>query len=128
MVREVEREPAVSKDREDRLDVGEDRRAGRATLLEDPACPRVAEHHLSGRHHLPADRRLPVLARLWTLDLADNDLDDAVEQVVLVPDVAVERHGLDAQLLPEPAHAQPLEAVTVRELDGGKEHALPGQR
>ena len=51
------------------------------------------------------------------LDLADDQLDDAVEQVVLVPDVAVERHRVDAELLAELAHAQRLEAVAIGELD-----------
>ena len=62
------------------------------------------------------------------LELADHALDDAVEQVVLVPDVAVERHGVDAELLAEPAHAQRLEAAAVGEVDGGLQDALAGQR
>ena len=46
-----------------------------------------------------------------------SDLDHAVEEVVLVPDVAVDRHRLDAQLLPELAHAERLEAAAIGEVD-----------
>jgi len=39
------------------------------------------------------------------LDLARDQLDDAVQEVVLVRDVVVERHRLDPELLAEPPHA-----------------------
>ena len=77
--------------------------------------PRVAEHHAPGRHHVLAQRGLPGPARRRSLDLADDDLDDAIEQVVLVADVAVERHGIDAELLAELAHAQRLDAASIGE-------------
>ena len=51
-----------------------------------------------------------------------------VEQVVLVPDVTVEGHRLDPELLAELAHAQGLDAVAIGEVDGGPKHALLGQR
>ena len=105
------------------------RGARRAPFLEDAPRPRVAEHHAPGRHDLLAQGRpsspRPAAGRSISPTI---DLDDAVEQVVLVPDVAVERHRVDAQLLAELAHAQGLEAAAVGELDGGPEHALAGQR
>jgi adenine/guanine phosphoribosyltransferase-like PRPP-binding protein len=45
--------------------------------------------------------------------LAEDDLDHAVEQVVLVDDVLVQGHGHSAELLSEAAHAQGLDAVGV---------------
>ena len=50
-----------------------------------------------------------------------------VEQVVLVPDVAIERHRIDAELLAELAHAQRLDAASIGEIDGGLEHSLLAQ-
>ena len=62
------------------------------------------------------------------LDLGDDQLDDPVEQVVLAPDVAVERHRVDPELLAELAHAQRLEAVAIGELDGDAEDAVAVER
>ena len=44
------------------------------------------------------------------LDLAEDDVDHAVEELVLVGDVLVERHRHDAELLREAAHAERLRA------------------
>ena len=55
-------------------------------------------------------------------------VDDPVEDVVLVRDVVVERHRLDAELLAELAHRQRLDPACVGEREGGAQHALPGQR
>ena len=72
-----------------------------------------------GRAASPSSHR-----RAGPVDLADEDLDDAIQQVVLVPDVTVERHRLDAELLAELAHAERIEPASVGELDGGQEHAF----
>ena len=124
----LHREAAVEQRPEDGVDVGQGGRAGRATFLEDARRPGMAEHHVAGGHDLPAEVGLPVAARRGSLELADDAFDDAVEQVVLVADVAVERHGVDAEVLAEPAHAQRLEAAPVGEVDGGLQDALAGQR
>ncbi len=57
-------------------------------------------------------------------DLADDQLDEAVEQVVLVPDVPVEGHRVDPELLAELAHAQRVEPVAVGQLHRDPKHAI----
>jgi hypothetical protein len=42
---------------------------------------------------------LPIVSGRRRFDLAGDELEDAVHDVVLVRDVVVERHGLDAELL-----------------------------
>ena len=127
VVGELDREAAVVERRQDRLDVGEAGGAARAALLEDAPRPRVAEHHR--RAAIACWRRVvfqspPGVGRsIWPT----IDLDEPVEQVVLAPDVAVEGHRVDAELLAELAHAQGLVAASIGELDGGLQHALPGQ-
>ena len=86
-------------------------------------------HDASRRQDPLARRRLPVGAPcIRQVDLANDGIDHAVQQVVLVGDVVVERHRLDRQLLAEPAHAQRVDPLSVRELDGSGQHALPVQR
>ncbi len=65
--------------------------------------------------------------RVGQLDLADDHVRDAIEDLVLVPDVAVERHRIDAELLAEPAHAQGVDALAIGEVDGSPKDALLGQ-
>ena len=78
------------------------------------------------RDRMPAQGVLPIPG-LRQLDLAHDEVGDPVQQVVLVRDVVVERHRLDPELLPEPAHAERLDPVVVGERDGGTEHALSRQ-
>ena len=59
---------------------------------------------------------------------ADDQLHEAVEQVVLVADVPIQRHRVDAELLSELAHAQRLDAASIGEIDGGLKHPLLAQR
>ena len=82
----------------------------------------MAQHH--PRAAITCARRAFQSCRRRIVDLADDDVDDAVEQVVLVADVAVEGHRLDAELLAELAHAQGLDPAPVGEVDRGPEHAL----
>jgi hypothetical protein len=112
---------------QDRVDVGEGLRAGRSSLLEDTGRPRVAEHHVAGGNHDPAQALDPVIAGWRSLDLTDDDLGDAIEQVVLALDVAVDRHRVDTELLAELAHAQVVEAAPVGEGDAGLEDAFAGE-
>ena len=88
----------------------------------------MADEDVVRRDRALPDRRLPVDAVGRELDLLHDEVDDAVADLVLAPHVVVERHRLDAQLLPELAHAQRLEAALVCEADGGAEHALPAER
>jgi len=52
---------------------------------------------------------------------------DAVENVVLVGHMVVERHRLDTQLLARCAHGQRLGPALADQLDGGAGRGLPGQ-
>ena len=52
-------------------------------------------------------------------------LDDPVEHVVLVLDVVVEGHRLDAELAADPAHRDGVEALGVHDPQGRLDHALP---
>jgi hypothetical protein len=58
---------------------------------------------------------------------AKTPVDHAVEQVVLVPHVLVERHRLDTEPLPELAHGQRPDAGLVRERDPGGDHPVTAQ-
>ena len=87
----------------------------------------MALHHPPGVHHLLAEGRLPVAVRGHGLDLIEDGIDEAVEDVFLVPDVSVEGHRIDAELLAELAHAEGFDAAPIGEVDRGLEHALLGQ-
>src|SRR2546426_4056064 len=124
---DLHREPGAEERRQDGLDVCQSGRPRRAPFLEHASGPWVAEHHLPGRYGLLAQRGLPVLAGEGALDLAHDQLDDAIEQVVLAPDMPVHGHRVDAELLTELTHAQRLDAIAIGEADGSPEHTLPGQ-
>ena len=79
--------------------------------------PAVTRQRFAGRDRAPAHRRPPIASDQRQLDLAEDDVDDAVEDVRLVGDVVVERHRLNAELLCELAHRQRLKARLVREGD-----------
>ena len=87
----------------------------------------MALHHPPGVHHLLAEGILPVAVRGNGLDLIEDGIDEAVEDVFLVPDVSVEGHRVDAELLAELAHAEGFDPATVGEVDRSLEHAFLGQ-
>ena len=58
--------------------------------------------------------RLPVRPGRRDVDVAQDQVDDAVEDVVLVRHVVVQRHRLDPELLAEPAHGQRADPALVR--------------
>ena len=87
----------------------------------------MPQHDVPGGEDLSAQRVLPVPAGGLDFDLADHDLDRAVQQLVLVLHVPVERHGLDAELLAEPAHAQGIDAAAIGEVHGRSKDPLPGE-
>src|SRR5690606_320817 len=60
--------------------------------------------------------------------LLEDLLDDALDQVVLAVHVAVERHGLDAELAPEPPHRERLDALGVDQRERSLQDAFTGQR
>jgi hypothetical protein len=51
------------------------------------------------------------------LPLCEHEVEHPVEQVVLVGDVAVERHRLEPELFSETAHRQRVDAQPVGELE-----------
>ena len=61
------------------------------------------------------------------LDLAHDEVDDAVPDVVFVGDVVVQGHRLNPELLTEPAHRERLEPTFVGQAHGRAHHAVPGQ-
>ena len=61
-------------------------------------------------------------------DLGDDEVDHAVEHVVLVGHVVVERHRFDPEPQSELAHGQCVDALLVGKRDGGAQHPLPVER
>src|SRR5687767_2860986 len=68
-------------------------------LGEDARRPRMAQHHTPSCLRELAHRRLPIVGSLAKPDLGDDGIDGAVDDVVLVPNAAVEPHRLDLELL-----------------------------
>jgi hypothetical protein len=66
----------------------------------------------------------PVRGRGRRADLGHHELRDAVEQVLLVPDVVVQRHGLHAELAAQAAHGEGLESFRVHHAQAGPEDPL----
>jgi hypothetical protein len=124
---ELDREPAIVERPQDGLDVGQGRGAARAAFLEHTPSPRVAQHHPARRQRLLTKRRLPVLARVRSLDLADDHVDEPIQEIVLATDVSVQGHRVDPELLAELPHAQGLVAASIGEVHGCPEHAVAGQ-
>src|SRR5271166_5786059 len=73
-------------------------------------------------------RRLPVGSPRGQVDLAEDQVDHAIEELVLVGHVVVERHGFDPEGVAELAHAERRDPTLVGEGDGSKQHSLPAQR
>jgi hypothetical protein len=88
----------------------------------------VAEQGAASGQDPFAHRRLPVGVGAGRVDLADDDVDQAVEQFLLVAHVAVERHRHDVESLRELAHAEGLDAALVGQVDGGAKHPVAGER
>ena len=89
------------------------RRAGVGSRLHDADRPPVAEECLADGDCPVAHGGLPVTVEGRHADLAEDDVDHGVDEVVLVGDVAIERHRPDAELLPEAAHGEGLDPAIV---------------
>jgi hypothetical protein len=87
----------------------------------------MADQDLVGRYGRPSDRRLPVAAGRWQLDLRHHQLDDPLEDVVLVANVVIQRHRLHAQLLGQPAHRQRVDPARIGELHGRAQDAFAAE-
>jgi hypothetical protein len=73
----------------------------------------VVEEGSASREDPPTDRHLPVDIGGGRVDLADDDIEHAIEQLVFVRHVLVQGHRHDAELLGEPAHAEGLDTASI---------------
>ena len=99
VVGEVDGESAGAEHLDHRVQVRQHDRRRHGPGLDDAARPRVSQERPARRQDALPDRALPVGVRRRRIDLADDDVDHAVEQFVLVRDVLVQRHRDDAELL-----------------------------
>ncbi len=86
----------------------------------------MGQRHASYAVGEPLHEVLPAVAGsvehlVVRLHAGDEAVHHAVEELLLAGDVAVERHRLDAEGLPEAAHRQPREALLVDVGDRGVE-------
>src|SRR4051794_8012348 len=77
--------------------------------------------------HQAADLLLPGPLEGVRLSLGNRGVDHRVEQLVLAAEVAVQRHGADAEVVGEAAHAERLEPVAVEQLERGGGDLLRGE-
>ena len=104
-------------------------RADRASLLGEQA------HHGGMRLQEATPRARPspavlrpVLDGIGEFELRHDVLADPVEEVLLVLDVVVQRHRLDADLAGDPPHRDGLEALLVHDPESRLDHAIAGER
>ena len=79
--------------------------------------------HLAGRARPSPHLRAPVSAALWQRDLLERPAGERVEHCLLVGDVVVERHRLDAGLSRNTSHAHGRQSASVRDAHGCLEDA-----
>ena len=124
--RRLEREARFAQAAHDRVVVSQVGRPG-VPRLHQPDRPAVALERLARRDRPASHRRPPVVIDRGRLDLAEDDVDHAIEELILVRHVLVERHRHHAELLREPAHAEPFKPVLVCERHGSLEHERSAQ-
>ena len=127
MGRQLNRETCVAEATENRVVMSQGCRAGRSSGLHQADGPGMPGKHRSRRLGPLPHRRLPVGADGRQFDLAENDVDHPVEDVVLVGHVVVQRHGLDAHLLRESAHGERPDSFSVGESNRDLQRALPAE-
>lgn len=79
----------------------------------------MGEEGSSGRARHRAKVLDPVAGGRGHLNFGEDAFDQAVEEGGLIRDVAVDGHRVDAEFGAEPAHGQPLEAVSVGDAQRG---------
>ncbi len=89
-----------------RVVVPEGRGTGFGPRLHEADRPGVAQQRIAGRDRALTHGRLPVSSVGRQSDFAENEIDEAIEEVILVGDVIVQRHRLDLELLADLAHAE----------------------
>ena len=93
------------------------RGAGVSGRHQQGARPGVTPESFVDGDRARSDCRVPVAGRRRRLALVEDEVEDAVEEVVLVGDVVVERHRLEPERLAELAHRQRLDPALVGELE-----------
>jgi hypothetical protein len=86
---------------------------------------RLSTSRAENARRLMASFQSAPLAR--NLYLADDELDDPIEDRLLVGDVLVERHRLDTELGAQAPHGQRLESVPIGQVDGGLQNPFSAQ-
>src|SRR6476660_1919132 len=102
-------------------------RAGIGARLQEPDGPAVSSQDLACRGSPLVHLRPPVPAGHRELDLAEDDVDERGEDLVLVGDVVVDRHRLGAELLRQRADGERSQTAGVGDRERGLDHALAGQ-
>ena len=120
-------EPRRPKVADHRVVVAQVRRTWVPPRLHQADRPAVAGQDVVDRDRAPTHRAPPIVAGDRHLDLGPDEVDDAVEELVLVGEVVVDRHRLDAELLAELAHAEGLEAALIGDSEGGLQDELTRQ-
>src|SRR3979411_1740803 len=103
-------------------------RAQARVVRDHPERPGMHAEVLAGREGPGADGGLPRGVRRRLRDLAHQEIDHATDDLLLAPNVVIERHRLDPEPLADSAHRDRLEPVLVRDLDRGTQHALAAER
>src|SRR5450631_4341403 len=101
--------------------------AGVRPRLHPADRPGVSAQDVSRGAGAISHRRLPLAAPRRQLDLPEHHIDHAVEDLVLVRDVVVQRHGFDLQAVRQPAHGERADAIRISEGDAFEDDPFPAQ-
>ena len=120
---------AGAEDGEDAFAVGEGVGAHRNAADRDADDVAVAEDRGAHRARDLLELLAPAL-RVGVGDvlLADDLVEEEIEQAVLAADVAVERGGAGIELVGDPAHAEPVEALGIEDAYGRLDDRLARDR
>jgi len=108
VVRQVDAQATGEEESGERVQVVEHGGGHRRPRLENGSRPCVAPQGVAGSEDPLPDVMLPLTSRGIADDLTDDGLDHAVEQIVFVRHVLVERHRHHPKLLGQASHAQGL--------------------
>ena len=97
-------------------------RRGRRPLQQEREDLRVAQRGGPGPAGERGEAVRPGLGRVGQRHLPEDPLDDAVEEVGLVGDVAVQRHGRDPEAVGHRLHRHRGQALLVGQLQAGRQH------
>jgi len=112
---------------EQALPAGQQGRAERHPAEREPGHAWVA---LEGREHLPREATheiLPGQASRRRGDFLDDLLQDKLDELFLVGDVAIERGGRDPYLVRDASHRERFAAVSLDDLERGRDDDLPAE-